>query len=50
MTNAQAAAFLFPFLFTLMIGSILIYFTVKVLKGTARVATAPVRYIHRNRR
>jgi hypothetical protein len=50
MTEAQAAAVIFPFLFTLVFASLLMLLAVKTVKTTVRVATAPVHKIRRNRR
>lgn len=48
--NAQAAAILFPFLFTLIIASGALYVAVKATTKTAHAVAAPVRKIRNHRR
>lgn len=50
MDTAQAAAFVLPFLFTLVVAASLLLLAVKITKTIAHVATAPVRQIRRTRR
>lgn len=50
MDNAQAAAFLFPFLFTLLIASTVMYMVVKSITKTAHAVAVPVRKIRNHRR
>lgn len=48
--NAQILSFLISFAFTLIIGAFLLMMIVKTLTKTAKVVSAPVRYVANRRR